>query len=196
MAQYENSNISKAEFKKTRAGDAVKRQKRKVIFWIILVGVCAVGVIWGLIALSRSRNTDLPGTLFSDQGQQHVGLGHAHTYNSNPPTSGPHFAKPADWGVYQEELPDEELVHNLEHGGVWVSYKPGIPEDIKKKLEGFYKKYGTKVIVTPRAKNDADIALAVWTRLDKFSVSDFSEERVDSFIKKLRNRTAPEPLAM
>ena len=44
--------------------------------------------------------------------------------NSSPPTSGPHWRHAADPGFYGTELPDEELVHNLEHGQIVVSYNP------------------------------------------------------------------------
>src|SRR3989344_5078 len=52
-----------------------------------------------------------------------VAVGASHeAYNSNPPTSGPHYEQPSRWGVSQAELPDEQLIHNLEHGGIWISY--------------------------------------------------------------------------
>ena len=59
---------------------------------------------------------------------------------------------------------------------------------MKQKSEGLYEKYGRKIIVTPRSKNDTDIALAAWTRLDKFNVNEYSDERVEKFIKAFRNK--------
>ena len=43
-------------------------------------------------------------------------------YNSIPPTSGTHWAVPAEWGIYDEPVPNERQVHNLEHGGVMIQY--------------------------------------------------------------------------
>ncbi|MBD2449999.1 DUF3105 domain-containing protein [Nostoc sp. FACHB-152] len=71
--------------------------------------------------------TILPGFRFPDLGQQHVEVGTSVTYNSNnsnPPTSGPHYPYPAAWGIYVYPPADEFLVHNLEHGGVIISYNP------------------------------------------------------------------------
>ena len=41
-------------------------------------------------------------------------------WNSNPPTSGPHYVEWAVWDFYDEEVPLVRSVHNLEHGGVRV----------------------------------------------------------------------------
>lgn len=43
-------------------------------------------------------------------------------YNSNPPTSGPHFAAWAKPGIYDEVLSDGYLIHSLEHGYVILSF--------------------------------------------------------------------------
>ena len=176
------------EFKRNRAMQAIKRETTKRIIAVLLVVLgLAVLTAWG-ISYSRSRSKDLPGKSIPDQGREHVPLSEKHEYNSNPPVSGWHYAVPAEWGIYKDELDDKILIHNLEHGGIWISYKPGIPEDIRKKLEGFYDKYGRKVIIAPRSANDADIALAAWNRLDKFSIGEYSDERVEKFIKALRNK--------
>jgi hypothetical protein len=113
-------------------------------------------------------------------------------YNSNPPTSGKHWSDanaPVPRGVHNEELPDEALVHNLEHGEVWISYHPRVPSSVKEELrqiaDGSY-----RVVLAPRSKNDTDIALAAWGRLDKFNLEGGSLDltRVGDFIKRYRNK--------
>jgi hypothetical protein len=44
-------------------------------------------------------------------------------WNSNPPSSGPHFGLWAYWGIYPTPIPRGYYVHNLEHGGVVLSYR-------------------------------------------------------------------------
>lgn len=181
--------IPKGEFKKFRVEQAIKRKKLKTVAWIAAtVAVTAGLAILVAIGLSKKEKS-LPGEFIEDQGRKHIAVGVDHPpYNSNPPTSGWHYDKPAEWGIYREEIPDETIVHNLEHGGIWISYKPGVSEKVIAKLESFYKKYGRKIIVTPRSANDTDIALAAWNHLDKFNVDEFSEERIDKFIKAFRNK--------
>lgn len=112
------------------------------------------------------------------------------SYNSNPPTSGPHYPEAAKEGFYDYELPDEQLVHNLEHGDIWISYKNGLDQKIIDKLKEFA---GRKIIITMRSKNDKDIALAAWRRLDKFnlkgnSITKEELKRISDFIKRYKNR--------
>lgn len=178
------------ELKKSRMESAIRRKRIKIALWIAGIMVMIGGLIGWSIYAARAKQKYLAETYQhpANQGQEHVPLSHTFAYNSNPPTSGPHFGTPADWGVYDKELSDLVLIHNLEHGGIWISYKPGISEDIRKKLEGFYTTWGRKIIVTPRAKNDRDIAIAAWMWLDTFDVSDYSDDRVDTFIKAFRNK--------
>lgn len=174
--------------KELRREAAERRAMLRRILWIAGIAAAAALLVGGGIFLNRRRVENLPGREIPDQGAEHVAPGHQFSYNSNPPTSGPHFASPAEWGVYKEELPDQTLIHNLEHGGIWISYKPGIPDETREKLEKFYEAWGRKIIVAPRSANESDVALAAWNRLDAFSVSEFSEERVERFIKAFRNR--------
>ncbi len=154
--------------------------------------IVAGGIISILIWLSIQPEKERPGERFANQGQEHIAAGAEHpAYNSNPPTSGWHYSQPANWGIYQDELPDGNLVHNLEHGGIWISYKD-IDQDTKLNIEALAKKYSNKMIVTPRAKNDAKIAIASWTRLLK--LEQFDEAAIVAFIKANKNR-APEPNA-
>lgn len=176
------------EFKKGRIEDAIRRNQLRRTVWVGLALAAIGALIFSGIAYSRWKSGNLPGIAVPDQGREHVTTTNHPPYNSNPPVSGWHYPQPAEWGVYHEELADEIIIHNLEHGGVWISYKPDIPEEVRLKLESFFEKYGRKIIVTPRPQNDTEIALAAWGRLDKFGLAEYSEERVDKFIRAFRNK--------
>ncbi len=115
-------------------------------------------------------------------------------YNSVPATSGPHF--PVwwrDWGVVDEELPDELLIHNMEHGGVVIRYDcPEGCEDLVSELSELTLQY-QKVILSPFSGMGTRIALTAWTYLDKFD--EFDEDRIVRFIEAHMNSDeSPEPL--
>lgn len=185
MATDFSDKQNEAEIRIARARRAKLLKKLAWIGLVIVVVLVGAGV--SIYYAKRAPGRDL-GQFFPDQGRDHVALGTPFSYNSNPPTSGPHFASAEEWGVYDKEIPDQVLIHNLEHGGIWIAYKPGIDAEVAKKLEGIAKEYGRKVIMTPRQANDSDIAVAAWTQLDKFSAGEFSEERVRDFIKAYRNK--------
>jgi hypothetical protein len=116
-------------------------------------------------------NAPLLGDKHADLGQKHIAAGVQHeAYNSNPPSSGSHYASPAPWGIKDSELPDETLIHNLEHGGIEIAYKPDLPQaqiDQLKKIVATFpassKFNETKAVLVPRATNDHPIELAAWT---------------------------------
>jgi hypothetical protein len=121
----------------------------------------------------------------------HIPVGAAHdAYNSNPPTSGPHYEVPAKPGFREQPIADEHLVHSLEHGLIWISYNPRVAGAVKEKLRALATPW---TVITERAANDTDIAVAAWGRLDAFNLdsgtfSQVDEERVKDFVKRYSNR--------
>lgn len=185
-----NHETSKSDLREA----AVRRAKRKkaltrALFAAILTALTSIVVWWAIRGASPSVPDASVG--YQNQGQTHIQEGAAHPeYNSNPPTSGWHRANPARLGFYDEELPDEALIHNLEHGEIWISYKPTVSDAVKEQLKEFL---GPRVIITKREKNDTDIAIAAWTRLDAFNLENgvLTEEkiaRINAFVKRWQNR--------
>lgn len=131
---------------------------------------------------------------YSIQGRDHIADGAEHpSYNSNPPTSGWHYAEPANEGFYDTALPDERIIHNLEHGDIWIAYHPRISDATKQELKSAFSR--AKIILTPREKNDFDISLVGWGRLDSFNLENgtLDKERIENFIKRYIN-TGPEKI--
>ncbi|MBI4363625.1 MAG: DUF3105 domain-containing protein [Candidatus Doudnabacteria bacterium] len=145
----------------------------KTVTVIVIVIVIVLGLGFLLFQQSNKPQGELPGVAFESQGAEHMPgcTPGSPAYNSNPPTSGCHDPQPAAWGSYSQTLSDQALIHNLEHGGIWVSYKPDIDSETVAKLNDFAKRY-RKVVVEPRSANDANITLAAWGRLSKLDSYD------------------------
>lgn len=191
LSKQERRELHQQERQQLQESRERKRLVKKITLWVTVMLVMG-GSGYGLYYLASQPEAQRPGEIFPILGQTHIEVGAIHpAYNSNPPTSGSHYAQPADWGVYQKELPDEQLIHNLEHGGIWISYKY-IDEKTKSDLEAIGKRYPGSVIVTPRSANDAKIVLASWGRLEK--LESFDETKIVDFIKANKNKS-PEPLA-
>ncbi len=190
LTKKEKREIRQLEKQKFQESRERKRLTKKIATWIIVLLIVG-GSGYGLYYLASRPTMPKPGEAFPILGQEHVAVGATHpAYNSNPPTSGWHYSEPATWGVHQDELPDEQLIHNLEHGGIWISYS-GIDDSTKSALEKMGKSQ-SKVVVEPRAKNDSPIVLASWGRLLK--MDKFDEQLILNFIKANRNQS-PEPFA-
>ena len=83
-----------------------------------LVAIAGVGILgWWLFS-----GGEQVGELVEDQGREHVTDTRGFVYNSNPPTSGPHYAQWTKRGIYNEPIEDGYLIHSLEHGYIVISY--------------------------------------------------------------------------
>jgi len=144
-------------------------------------------VITFLVRTSESQSVD-HSIAFSIQGRQHIAVGEeAKQYNSNPPSSGDHYGQTARGGFYDEPLADETVIHNLEHGDIWIAYHPRINNETRSLLKKFAGQY---VVVSPRAQNDGDISVVAWGRVDTFDINTdvLDEGRIQDFIRRYDNR--------
>lgn len=110
------------------------------------------------------------------------------TYNSDPPTSGPHLPYIARWGISEASIPKELQVHNLEDGGVVVQYNcPQANQECRtlaEKLAQIVRRYD-HAILAPYPGMSHKIALTAWTRIDK--LNEFDEARIIKFIEAYIN---------
>lgn len=92
-----------------------------------------------------------------NRGRSHVETTEQVKYKDNPPASGNHWnaadpQAPLPWGVYTDEVQDEQWIHNLEHGHVVIAYKGISDPDLEKLLkQRGYVKY--HLVVVPRKDN-------------------------------------------
>jgi hypothetical protein len=84
-------------------------------------------------------------------------------WNTVPPTSGPHYAVPAVWGAYSEPLQKARVVHNLEHGGVFIQYGKDVPDSTVQELRSFYDDHTRGTLLAPLPALGKQIAVGAWT---------------------------------
>ena len=175
LTNNQNQQIPDKDYlskKQQREKDATARKNKKILNNLMLWGgtIAAIGLVaFGLYETAKKEAANAPGEFFPAQSRDHIKVGDKHdAYNSNPPTGGWHYEQPAQSGVYDQELPDENLIHNLEHGHIWISYRPDLDKDSISNLAELAISYGSKIIMTPRAKNDSPIVLASWEYLQKY----------------------------
>lgn len=172
-----------------------------VFVWFLIPTFLIVGVgVWFLaktpsgmeegkvLGQVESVSKPVEGTVeYQPVGRNHIPQGTPGSgYNSNPPSSGPHWPAPTKKGVYDNPLPDEWLIHNLEHGYVWIAYKPDVGDEVKNRLKEIVEDDDWKVVLEPRDKNETKIALVAWGRVLKMDEPDY--EKVKDFIRTYRNR--------
>ena len=116
------------------------------------------------------------------------------SYPVVPPVGGPHNAywQNCMGDVYPSEIAEEHAVHSLEHGAVWITYRPDLPPDqiatLASKVDG-----REFIMMSPYPSLDAPISLQAWGY--QLKVDNADDGRVDDFITALRRNATRESMA-
>ena len=107
------------------------------------------------------------------------------SYAESPPMGGPHAPIWADCDgtVYPKQIANENAVHDLEHGAVWITYKPGLPAD---QLDVLTKLVAGQpyTLLTPYEGLKSNVSLQAWGY--QLFVDSATDPRVEQFITALR----------
>ncbi|GAA4129483.1 DUF3105 domain-containing protein [Actinomadura keratinilytica] len=166
------------------------------IAFFTVIGVVAVVAIAFAVMQTRepsaSEAAAISGVVEKD------GLSRDHTggtvrYDTTPPMGGAHDPvwQNCDGRVYDQALRNENAVHSLEHGAVWITYRPGLAGDqlerLKDRVEGT-----DYTMLSPYPDLDAPIALSAWGK--QLKVQDASDARIDAFLRAyVKGPQTPEP---
>ena len=136
-----------------------------------------------------------------DQGTSHIPGNAPNTepYLFTPATSGPHWVgpttpvgvpSPARWGQYEQILPDEVLIHNLEHGGIGFHYDcaEACPELVQA-LNDIIPRNPSLFILSPYPNMPNKIAITAWRH--HMYLDEVDEDQIRQFIDQYQDR-APE----
>ncbi len=108
-----------------RSAPASQRPSRTWV-WAV-AGVIAVAVLAALVVQNVQQSAAIQGVRFF------TGLTANHTagsvtYAQTPPVGGDHSAYAQSCGIYDKPVTNENAVHSLEHGAVWITYRPDLPQ--------------------------------------------------------------------
>ena len=169
--------------------------ERKIFGGIILLTLfIIVGGTW----LSNKQGIEnkeklskpLMGEKMADEGAVHIARNETHSaYKSNPPTSGPHWVGVARPGIKTEPVPDELVLHSMEHGATVVWYREGLEQtEVDKIREAFNNSSGKKIMLA-RKDLDVPVALTSWGYLLK--LENIDQAKIKEFFETNNDR-APE----
>lgn len=162
-----------------------------------IVGSLAVValVVSAVVLAPRSANyspggegTTIDGVESFSNTAMHVGT--AVDYAQTPPAGGEHNPTWLNCAEYGEAVPNENAVHSLEHGAIWVTYDPLLPakelETLRSRLPSTY------VILSPFDGLPSPIVLSGWNR--QLQISSADDDRIAPFFEEYwRADNAPEP---
>ncbi len=81
-------------------------------------------------------------------------------YRREPPTNGDHAPLWQNCGFYEKPVKEEHAVHSMDHGVVWITYRPNLPTEGIRAL----RPYGEEdyVVVSPYPGQDAPVVATSW----------------------------------
>ncbi|GAA3654105.1 DUF3105 domain-containing protein [Microbacterium marinilacus] len=175
-----------------------KRQRGKLVWWVV-GGVAVVAIAAVIIAsyvfapksasyTAGSEGVEIEGVETFEFASDHVEG--TVDYEQTPPAGGPHNSAWLSCGIYTEPQPNENAVHSLEHGAVWITYDPELitGEDLDA-LRALAPR--TYAIVSPYEGLDTPIAVSAWEH--QLKVDTVDDPRIAQFFEEYwQGGTAPE----
>lgn len=111
------------------------------------------------------------------------------TYDQRPPVGGRHAPMWQNCGFYAAPIPDQQGVHSLEHGAVWVTYQPDLSDSALSKLRELARE--RHVLVTPYEGLDRPVVASSWGR--QLRLRSVDDARLERFVSAFRlSSRAPE----
>jgi hypothetical protein len=177
-----------------------KRRRSKLVWWVVsIVGVlviAAVIVASFVFAPAPAVQYEAGGEGVEIEGVETFTNETVHTeepvdYPQSPPAGGPHNPAWLNCGIYSEPQQNENAVHSLEHGAVWVTYDASQVsgeelDALKAEIPSSY------AILSPYEGLDSPIVLSAWNA--QLKLDEASDERIPQFFEEYwRNQNVPEP---
>jgi hypothetical protein len=178
-----------------------KRAARRRTIWLIAGITAAIAVITIVVLSVVMTPQKAPDATYQpgSEGATIEGVetfknpaGHVETpvtYPETPPTGGEHNPTWLNCGVYTEPVPNENAVHALEHGAIWVTYDPQISEAELDSLR--LQLPSTFVVLSPYDGLPSPIVVSGWNA--QLQVDKASDERIPAFFEEYwQGGSAPE----
>ncbi|MFB6550713.1 DUF3105 domain-containing protein [Streptomyces sp. NPDC056405] len=187
------------------------RDRRNRILTIAVSAVVVAGLVVGGVVLVRSQSGDSDDATASDgktSGKFVAGADGVRTwkgdlsrnhvtkkvsYPAEPPVGGDHNQvwMNCNGDVYTKPLENENAVHSLEHGAVWVTYTDKAPKADVEKLAAKVKKTPYS-LMSPDEEQKDPIMLTAWGH--QRTVTGADDPNVDKFFEKfVQGEQTPEP---
>ena len=179
------SKNKKVSRKKERQQKLAQEKRRRQL----LIGVPVVIGIVALAVFIFMRFQPVEGTTeFGAQERGHDTEAEFATAGL-PPVGGTHDPRWQNCGIYTEPVDTGPAVHSMEHGAVWITYRPDLPAEDVAVLQDMVlgESY---MLLSPYPELKSDVVATAWgVQLEPDSISD---ERIDEFVNRYRGG-GPEP---
>lgn len=178
------------------------REDRRNQFWIYGTGAVLLIALILPVTIVSVKNQKEKSRLIAqaakpiDGVQSYRSLTRNHTskqvaYSLNPPAGGDHAGGFINCGIYTHPINNWEAVHSMEHGAVWVTYRPSFSS----KEIGILRKIAASrpyVLLSPYSNLSSPVVASAWGK--QLMLESASDPRLALFLQAyLQGVQTPEP---
>ena len=96
-----------------------------------------------------------------------------------PPPFGQHFPAWQNCGIYEQPVELGSALHSMEHGAVWLTYRPNLDDAKVKALQDLVRGHGF-VLMSPYPPQTDDVVLSAWGV--QLAIETVPDDRIAQFI--------------
>lgn len=174
-------------------GRVVETRRNRSWLWILgALGLIALPIL--IFVFANNGQVGPIGDITGVQTFAGITAGHQNgtvAYEQTPPAGGPHNPVWQNCGTYNNPITNENAVHSLEHGTVWVTYRPDLPADQVEQLKSLIRGR-TYTLLSPYPNLPSPVVASAWGV--QLKVDSAADPRLPQFIAKYRQgEQSPEP---
>jgi hypothetical protein len=162
------------------------------LWWILILGgggVATVVIILLLLAPPAPAGLIDGMQSYSNLPREHSEA--PQTYPQTPPVGGVHSSVWQNCGIYDQPVRNENAVHSLEHGAVWIAYRPDLPAAAVETLRNLAHGHD-HVLLAPYPNLPHAVVATAWGL--QLPLEDASDPRLPLFISRYeQGPQTPEP---
>ena len=161
--------------------------------WILIAGVVAIAAVLA-IAIYNTMQDRAVATASIEGVKLYPGLERGHvegvvSYQQTPAVGGPHNAVWQNCGIYDQPIVQEHAVHSLEHGAIWITYRPDLPAADVQRLHALAA--DDYMLLSPYPGLQAPVVASAWNRQMHMTGAD--DPRLPQFIRRFKNNPSTTP---
>jgi hypothetical protein len=176
------------ERKAAQRAAAERTKRRNAFLWRGVVIVVVLGAVaYFYRSYTQGQLLDRVTTANYPAGQHVAGR---IDYRESPPIGGAHNIVWQNCAIYGVPIHSEHAVHSLEHGAVWITYRPDLPSNQVEMLESAAS--DDFMLLSPYPGLSAPVVASAWNRQIVLESAD--DPRLQAFIAEYKNnpQTTPE----
>ena len=192
-SRTEKATAAKERVAELRAEEARRERKQKLLIYgvagVVVLAIVAL-VVFEMVRSSREEEElaepieGLEEFEITDRNHVETTVDYEAEYGNLPPAGGNHAPVWLNCGIYDTAVGNENAVHALEHGAVWITYQPDLPTDqvetLRDTVDELDSTESGHVILSPFEGLPSPIVASAWGL--QVPVDDADDTRIEQFL--------------